>query len=265
MKLLSIVALGLATPFIAATIHDDSLARFLEHRFPSHDVSYLLVNVHNRDVLAARWSDADVPIPVGSVVKPFAAIAFAEAHPLGFPEYVCRGSRDSCWMARGHGRVNITKAIAQSCNAYFLTLAARVPQEAISAVVTRYGLRMPDNTSAEAYIGERNYWRLSPNAVVQAFAELASRSSDATVSTILGGMAECARNGTASAIGPGVFAKTGTAPCTHEPRAAGDGFVIALSPAPSPDFALLVRLHGAPGAEAAKVAAQFLQAIKTGK
>lgn len=161
--------------------------------------------------------------------------------------------------------MNITSAIAQSCNAYFLMLAARVPQEALDAVVMRYGLRRPDNTSAEAYIGERNYWELSPNAVVQAYAELASRSSDETVSIILGGMAECARKGTASAIGAGALAKTGTAPCTHEPRATGDGFVVALTPAVSPDFALLIRLHGAPGAEAAKVAAQFLQAIKTGK
>jgi cell division protein FtsI/penicillin-binding protein 2 len=258
------IALGLALPFFAATIHDDSVARFLDRRFPSSNISYLLVNVRERGVTASRWYDADRPIPVGSLVKPFTALAFAEAHPGGFPEFTCRGAIDRCWLARGHGRLNITGAIAQSCNAYFLNLAARVPPEAMRDVVARFGLTMPPVQSADAYIGEHGLWRLSPDALVQAYAELASRADDPTVSIILAGMAECARHGTASALGAGVLAKTGTAPCTHEPRATGDGFVLALYPASSPQFALLLREHGAPGADAARIAAQFLDALRTG-
>jgi cell division protein FtsI/penicillin-binding protein 2 len=61
-----------------------------------------------------------------------------------------------------------------------------------------------------------------------------------------------------------VLAKTGTAACVAERRDAGDGFAVVLEPAEQPRIALLVRVHGAPGASAAKSAARILRRIRIG-
>ncbi len=64
-----------------------------------------------------------------------------------------------------------------------------------------------------------------------------------------------AESGTASAIGRNALAKTGTAPCVAKRKHVGDGFTIVLDSR----MAMLVRVHGVPGAEAAKSAALLLR------
>ena len=81
------------------------------------------------------------------------------------------------------------------------------------------------------------------------------------------GMSESARRGTAAEVDralsfPDALAKTGTAACTHSRRAPGDGFTVALYPADEPQLLLLVRVHGVPGAQAAKIAGQMLHKIE---
>ncbi len=46
------------------------------------------------------------PIPIGSLVKPFTALAYAETHNFRFPEHVCTGG-NSCWLPKGHGTLGI--------------------------------------------------------------------------------------------------------------------------------------------------------------
>ncbi|MDP2996016.1 MAG: hypothetical protein Q8N47_00925, partial [Bryobacterales bacterium] len=82
------------------------------------------------------------------------------------------------------------------------------------------------------------------------------------VDQVLDGMAASAAHGTARAVGGGALAKTGTAPCTHARRAPGDGFAMVLFPAKSPEFALLIRIHGAPGSEAARKAGELLRLFR---
>jgi cell division protein FtsI/penicillin-binding protein 2 len=55
--------------------------------------------------------------------------------------------------------------------------------------------------------------------------------------------------------------KTGTAPCIHAKRAPGDGFAVAIWPADDPRVVLLLRVHSAPGAEAAATAGKILRRI----
>jgi cell division protein FtsI/penicillin-binding protein 2 len=74
-----------------------------------------------------------------------------------------------------------------------------------------------------------------------------------------------AESGTAKALGRGVLAKTGTAPCVAPRMHAGDGFTMVLDPAEAPRIALLVRVHGVPGAEAAKTAVRILREMRSGK
>jgi cell division protein FtsI/penicillin-binding protein 2 len=80
---------------------------------------------------------------------------------------------------------------------------------------------------------------------------LASRAAEPGVAELLEGMALSARSGTGKAAGYGWLVKTGTAPCTHARRATGDGYALGMYPARHPQRAVLVRLHGGTGAEAA--------------
>ncbi len=79
-------------------------------------------------VLDARWDDLERPLPFGSLIKPFTALAYADAHRFTYPTFTCRGSADGCWLPAGHGRVGIVDAVAGSCNAYFRTARARRPR-----------------------------------------------------------------------------------------------------------------------------------------
>jgi cell division protein FtsI/penicillin-binding protein 2 len=51
------------------------------------------------------------PVPVGSLVNPFIALAYAQQHNFPHPTYFCDGTGDGCWLPRGHGQVDISAAI----------------------------------------------------------------------------------------------------------------------------------------------------------
>jgi len=80
------------------------------------------------------------------------------------------------------------------------------------------------------------------------------------------GMLGSAERGTARAVDEELgskvaLAKTGTAPCSHTPVAAADGFTVVLFPAVQPRLLLLVRVHGETGAASAKVAGAMLRSL----
>ena len=58
------------------------------------DANYIVVDVRTRQVVKQDWPDAEKPIPVGSLVKPFMALAARGP----FPEFVCNGAIDRCWL-----------------------------------------------------------------------------------------------------------------------------------------------------------------------
>ena len=199
---------------------------------------------------------------MGSLVKPFTAVAYGESHGFRYPESVCRGSESGCWLPAGHGKVGIVEAIAQSCNSYFDALAAEMRLEDVAAVARRFSITPPpDDAPPAAYVGREGLWQLRPEETLRAFVALLADPSAAVVRR---GMVESARHGTARALGEGL-AKTGTAPCCHQPKAPGDGYVVAFDRAVAPHYALLVRVHGVPGAEAAVVDGQMMRVIREGK
>jgi cell division protein FtsI/penicillin-binding protein 2 len=252
----------------AASLFAQSAAEALERDFPSRDISFLLLDASTGNVLAARWDHPDTPIPMGSLFKPFTALAYGEQHEFQYPVHTCRGAATGCWLPRGHGRMNITSAIAQSCNSYFRILTADLKSSDVSATATRFGLDPPPRTAAGAQLaGLGDQWRTSPLRMARAYIELARDRDQPGVSYILDGMAESARYGTAAAVhralpSPTALAKTGTAVCTHAHRGPGDGFVVVLTPADHPQLLLLVRVHGVPGSHAAQTAAQMLHRIE---
>jgi cell division protein FtsI/penicillin-binding protein 2 len=225
------------------------------------DVSYIAIDVRTRTVLAEQWPDASTPIPVGSLVKPFTALAYSGT----FPEFVCKGKPSGCWRDGGHGRESFRAALAQSCNAYFLNLARVVDTDTLAVTAAKFGIAAPSGDRAEDRIGLGDAWRISPLALANAYAELASRRGTPRVDEILAGLELAARSGTASAIGKGAMGKTGTAPCVANRKHAGDGFTMVLAPADAPRIALLVRVHGVTGAIAAKSAARMMRELGAGR
>jgi len=253
---------ALALALGAASLYDQAVVTLLRERFSRADVSYILIETSRGRVVDAQWPDASRPVAMGSLVKPFTTLAYGKSHGDRYPEFVCRGTESGCWLPGGHGKVGIVEAIAHSCNAYFDALAAQVRFEDVAVEAHRFSIAPPpDQAPPAAYVGRQGLWELRPEETLRAFVALLS---DPRADVVRSGMEECARHGTGRALGEGL-AKTGTAPCSHQPRAPGDGFVVAFDRAAAPRYALLVRVHGVPGAEAAATAAQMMRVIREGK
>ena len=199
-----------------------------------------------------QWPHSDLRISFGSLLKPFLTLAYGATH-VDFPMVKCNGSRDGCWLARGHGVQRIVDALANSCNVYFLSLAAKIDRAALDSVCLSYGLLRPDRSASPAsLIGRGTSWTQRPVAVAEAFSLLIDNYAAPNVGVVLKAMAQCAVAGTAKEIHLPAYAKTGTAPCSHIPPAQGDGFVAAIYPIAQPRSVLLVRHHGTTGAMTAR-------------
>ena len=237
------------------------------HEFPGAAVSFLLLDGRDGRVLVSRWDQLDAAIPLGSLVKPFAALAYGEAHEFQYPNHTCRGTASGCWLPHGHGDLDLTDAIAFSCNSYFRMLTAKLRAVDVVPTAIRFGLEPPDQDAAgPALFGIGDQWRISPLRMSRAYLDLARGQRSPGVSQILEGMAQSARRGTGAEVGRALpfrsaLVKTGTAMCTHGQVATGDGFAMVLLPADAPQIVLMVRVHGVPGAQAAKVAGQMLRRI----
>src|SRR5262245_11239903 len=66
-----------------------SAIQVLARDFPAPELSYLLFDAQSDVLLTSRWAHADQPIPLGSLVKPFTALAYAESHQFRYPSYSC--------------------------------------------------------------------------------------------------------------------------------------------------------------------------------
>ncbi|HEV8041805.1 MAG TPA: penicillin-binding transpeptidase domain-containing protein [Bryobacteraceae bacterium] len=250
----AILGLAASAPLGAASLPEQSAGMALDRAFPDPRVSYLLMDCARSREICSRWAHPMDAVPVGSLVKPFTALAYGESHRFRFPAFNCAGAAGHCWLPEGHGRMEINTAIAHSCNAYFLELARDVTREALEAVIQRFGLSAPDpGVETAVLIGLGRGWRISPFAIARAYSELIARWFDPGVRDMLAGMALSGQIGTGRGVGRGAYVKTGTAPCIHESKGGGDGYVIALYPTDAPRFNLLVRVHGVPGARAAWV------------
>jgi len=224
--------------------------------------SYLLVDAATERTIDARWDDRERSLPVGSLIKPFTALAYADTHGFIYPTFTCRGSADGCWLPAGHGRVGMPEAIAGSCNAYFRQLAERTAPDALSVRLQRFGMIVdPAAATPAAMVGFGDALKLAPSAVIHGYLELVSRANQPGVSPIVQGMLASARSGTGRAVGAVIGAalvKTGTAPCTHSPRATADGYAIVIYPADRPRVVLLMQAHGRTGADTAASAGELL-------
>jgi cell division protein FtsI/penicillin-binding protein 2 len=274
-------------------LYGQATSAMLDRSFPSRRIDYLLMDPRTGKPIAMRWPHVDAPIPAGSLLKPFVALAYAELHAEAalpvlfsdsrFPVVVCHGRSDGCWRRAGHGSMSLEHALALSCNAYFLALARSIyaagisGTEALELIRTRYGLpALPAPATPANLIGLSPGWRIPPLTLAHAYAALAVGTTPLpnsyVAARLLAGLKQATEGGTASRVGPhagGVLAKTGTAPCISEPWpnpepciANGDGLVILLAPADAPRLLLLVRQRGTTGARAAEVAGRMLALLE---
>ena len=263
MLLLALALWGL--PGRGASLYEQSVQKAVNARFTSPDVSYLLIDVQTKDVIALRWLDSGRPVPPGSLLKPFVALAYAAGHNFTYPVFNCRGSIDGCWYPPGHGRIGIAQAIEYSCNAYFLKLAQKVSPHDMRVVAERFGISTtPRAFTPTALIGLGGLWRITPRQLADAYLNLVAQADGPGEWPLIRGMALSAEAGTTSAIdralgGRAALAKSGTAPCIHSRHAPGDGYVMVLYPAESPRLLLLVCVHGVPGSRAAATTGQLLR------
>jgi hypothetical protein len=231
------------------------------------DVPYLMVDATTGSSVALHWDDPGRPLPVGSLVKPFTALAYAAAHRFAYPTFVCHGAADGCWLPAGHGRIGIVEAIAGSCNAYFRQLSQSTSPEVFVSTLQSYGMTTYGAAiTARAMVGLGDGLKLAPTQVASAYVELVARATQPGVSPILQGMEASARTGTGRAARPAVggaggLVKTGTAPCVHSPGAGGDGYAVVIYPADRPRVVLLVQAHGRTGAETAGIAGNVITAL----
>jgi hypothetical protein len=253
--LLTALVQGMARPCVLAQdLHTQSTAALLARDFGDADLSYLLLDEDGR-IVAQRWEGPEREIPVGSLTKPFLAVAYGRTH-RSFPKFRCTGKK-TCWLPRGHGVLWVREAIAFSCNSYFHQLVAGAGR-GFGPAMESFDLHGSANAD-----DPRSIATASPLALAKAYLELARHGQEREVRPVLQGMALSAQNGTGKAVArelPAMtaMAKTGTAACTHKKKAPGDGFALVMAPADHPRTVLLVRLHGKPGFIAAGVAGRMI-------
>lgn len=84
--------------------------------------------------------------PPGSTVKPMVALALMRAGIDPEETVGCGGGmrvgnrRFNCWNRRGHGSVNMAKAVYQSCDTYFYKMALRIGFDPIAQAARELGM-----------------------------------------------------------------------------------------------------------------------------
>ena len=85
--------------------------------------------------------------PPGSTFKIITALAALEAKIIEPKDsFSCKGKIEvsnrffHCWKKGGHGKMNLTKSLSESCDVYFYELALKVGIERINKMATKLGL-----------------------------------------------------------------------------------------------------------------------------
>ncbi len=208
--------------------------------------------------------------PPGSTVKPFTLLALVQAGKLRTSEaFPCSGqlkiaSRSfACSHPQTATPIDLSTAIAYSCNEYVARVAARFDPGELASAMARLGLmgRIERSAGIEANqlqaLGE-DHISISVSQLAAGYRRLAMVG----VSPILGGMEGAVEFGTAQRAkidGVTVAGKTGSA-------AGKFAWFAGFAPSRAPRVAVAVMVQGhAGGADAAPIAGKILAAHLEGK
>lgn len=221
--------------------------------------------VVEREDLASRWL-----IPPGSTLKPFALMALLESGKLRVDEkFFCprkleiEGRSFSCSHPRILAAMDVTTAIAYSCNCFVAHFAERFEAGELARFLRRWGIGSAsgeigdpsdlDSRRLQA-IGEARVL-VTPLGLLHGYAELAGHAPEA----VLAGLEGAVEYGTAqlaSVRGLKVAGKTGTVLTNTGARAA---WFAGFAPSRNPEVAIVAVLQGRSGGlDAAPAAARVL-------
>jgi stage II sporulation protein D len=195
------------------------------------------------------------PRPVGSLVKPFLAEAWARAHPGTTPPRFRCDRSSPCWKPAGHGELALARALAVSCNAYFRALAADTPPDALARVLREEGFRIGGPLSPEAALGlsdEEAAATIEPARLLEAYARLVTQPwpvQEPVRREVLEGLREAAGLGTARLAG-GVMGKTGTVRSLDGRALSTSGWALSIDEGGRATLGLLARGTGREAAKA---------------
>ncbi len=121
---------------------------------PSYDAADIAAGISNRAWNKLR-NDPGKPLmnrvirgqyPPGSTFKMVTALAALDAGLITPDEkFTCSGSYEmanhkfGCWNRGGHGRVNLHRALKESCDVYFYRIAERLGMEKLAETARRFG------------------------------------------------------------------------------------------------------------------------------
>jgi SpoIID/LytB domain protein len=225
-----------------------------------------------RDRSEARADILDTPVLPGSIVKMVALVTALERGIItANSSHMCRrvvkagGHTLTCSHPDLKRALSPAEALAYSCNDFFVSLASRLPREALNATRMAAGLPPIDGSApmAASIVGLAGP-KTSPRALVDVLARLGGAGKDKPVAmrpetraVLLDGLRGAADYGTASAFktaGVPALAKTGT---ILMPGGTALGLVVALTPADKPTRAIVVAAPGGAGIDAAEIAAEI--------
>jgi len=124
---------------------------------PGYDPNLFAAGISQKDYVALR-DDRDTPLfnralrgvyPPGSTIKPVVGLAglhhgvitpWQRIYCIGHYSLPGSSHRYRDWKKEGHGPVNLTDAIAQSCDVYFYELAVKLGIDDLQAFLGRFGL-----------------------------------------------------------------------------------------------------------------------------
>ena len=126
---------------------------------PTYDAQ--IFEDRDNNVINSIFNDPEKPLlnraftgfyPPGSVFKPIPTILGLKKNIIDEnSEVICTGSTSLadqnyyCWKKGGHGRVNLKKAIKESCDCYFYELAKKINIDDLSDLATSLGLNITYN------------------------------------------------------------------------------------------------------------------------
>ena len=145
----SVVVLDVNTGAVKTMVSSPSFAPNRLTRAISHDAWQKLVNHPRKPLLDRAVKGQYAP---GSTMKMIVAAAALEAKLIK-PDHTfeCKGhidlgdSRFHCWEKDGHGRINLTQAIEQSCDVFFYELSLKTGIARIAEMARRFGLGAATN------------------------------------------------------------------------------------------------------------------------
>ncbi|OQY29238.1 MAG: hypothetical protein B6244_04405 [Candidatus Cloacimonetes bacterium 4572_55] len=129
--------------------------KLLQKTLPD-SVAAVILDIYTGEILAVHQSKTALhrSFPIGSLIKPLTACAGLIRGSLDPNDLIyCYRSGYSdfnrCWYLNGHGRVDLTDAIAYSCNSYFRHAAQKLRFSEFSRFMENLGYSMPRTFTPE--------------------------------------------------------------------------------------------------------------------